>query len=44
MVLVIFLMYMRVLNQYKYNQSKFYPGMILSNEPGYYKKGKFELE
>ena len=27
----------------KYNQSKFYPGMILSNEPGYYKKGKFGI-
>ena len=27
----------------KYNQSKFYPGMILSNQPGYYKKGKFGI-
>ena len=27
----------------KFNKTKFLPGMILSNEPGYYEKGKFGI-
>jgi Xaa-Pro aminopeptidase len=27
----------------KHNQTEFEPGMIVSNEPGYYKEGNFEI-
>ena len=44
MVLVFFLMFMKDLNQFqKPNRVKIKEGMILSNEPGYYKKNKFGI-
>ena len=34
---------MKVLNQFQNLIKKFLPGMILSNEPGYYEKGKIGI-
>ena len=44
MELVFFLMFMKDLNPLsKFNNIKIKEGMILSNEPGYYKKNKFGI-